>query len=474
MSLLDNRNAVIHFIGIGGIGMSGIAEMLADAGYRVQGSDASDGYVLNHLREKGVRVFIGHDSAHVKGADIVVMSSAIKLGNPEWHAAEAHGARIVKRAEMLAALMALKNAVAVAGTHGKTTTTTMVAALLDAGGLDPSVLNGGIINAYGSNAKTGQGAWFVAEADESDGSFLLLPKKVAVVTNADPEHLDHFRTYDAIKQAFAAFMADIPPDGFTVACADHAETKMIAASITDRRMVTYGVDVDADVRALNLTAGRQGMAFDVAFSARMAGGARIVKDVLVPMPGTHNALNALAAIAVAVGLGVSDAAWREGLATFTGVQRRFSKVGEWRGVTIIDDYSHNPQKIAAAIEAARQMADGRVIGVMQPHRFTRVHHGWDGFVSCMDGADIAMVSDIYPAGEAPIDGVTGAALVQAMTAHGHRDARHLADPATLARAIHSVARAGDYVIVMGAGSNTYWAKNLQTQLEALGEPPTKA
>ncbi|BCW88748.1 UDP-N-acetylmuramate--L-alanine ligase [Alphaproteobacteria bacterium SO-S41] len=458
----------IHFIGIGGIGMSGIAEVLALQGYRVQGSDAAEGYTLDRLRGLGVTVFVGHQASNVAGAAVVVMSSAIKDGNPELAAARAAGLPIAKRAEMLAELMKPRRAIAVAGTHGKTTTTTMVAALVEAGGLDPSVINGGIINAYGSNAKLGQGAWMIAEADESDGTFLKLPAEVAVVTNVDPEHLDHFKTYDAVKTAFRSFIENVPFYGFAVVCADHAETMAIAASVRDRRVLSYGFAEGADVRALNLAADRDGMTFDVMLSARLTGGAATLSQVRLPMPGKHNVLNALAAIAVARELGVADADAVAGLAGFEGVQRRFTKVGSWNGVTIIDDYSHNPPKIAAAIEAARQVAEGRVIAVMQPHRFTRVRDLFDGFVACLDGADVAIVSDVYTAGEAPIEGITGAALVEAMKAHGHGDARYLPSPDDLPGLIHRVARPGDYVIVLGAGSNTTWAKKLPGQLEALG------
>jgi UDP-N-acetylmuramate--alanine ligase len=458
----------IHFIGIGGIGMSGIAEALALQGYQVSGSDAADSATLVRLRGFGATVVAGHAAENLGEARVVVISSAVKASNPELAAARARGLPIVKRAEMLAELMRPRRAIAVAGTHGKTTTTTMVAALLEAGGLDPSVVNGGIINAYGSNAKLGQGAWMLVEADESDGTFLRLPAEVAVVTNVDPEHLDHFKTYDAVKAAFASFIANVPYYGFAVVCADHAETMAIAAAAQDRRVLTYGFAEGADVRAVGLAADRDGMTFDVVLSERMTGGAAVLRSARLPMPGKHNVSNALAAIAVARELGVADAAAVAGLAGFEGVQRRFTRVGDWNGVTIIDDYSHNPPKIAAAIEAARQVAQGRVIAVMQPHRFTRVRDLFEGFVAALDGADIALVSDIYTAGETPIDGITGAALVDAMRKHGHRDARYLPSPDDLPKIVHAEAKPGDYVIVLGAGSNTVWAKNLPGQLARLG------
>jgi UDP-N-acetylmuramate--alanine ligase len=458
----------IHFIGIGGIGMSGIAEMLAVQGYQVQGSDAAEGYTLDRLRGLGVTVFVGHQASNVSGARVIVVSSAIRPDNAELVAARAAGVAVVKRAEMLAELMKSKQAVAVAGTHGKTTTTTMVAAVLEAGGLDPSVVNGGIINAYGSNAKTGQGDWMVVEADESDGTFLKLPASVAVVTNVDPEHLDHFKTYENVKAAFRSFIENVPFYGFAVVCADHAETMAIAGAVQDRRVLSYGFGEGADVRATGLNADRDGMSFDVTYSARMTGGTAVTASVRLPMPGRHNVSNALAALTVARELGVSDADAAAGLAAFEGVQRRFTKVGDWNGVTIIDDYSHNPPKIAAAIEAARQVAGGRVIAIMQPHRFTRVRDLFDGFVSCMDGADVAVVSDIYTAGETPIEGITGPALVEAMQRHGHADARFLPSPDDLPGLVLGIARPGDYVIVLGAGSNTTWAKKLPAQLAALG------
>ncbi len=457
---------LIHFIGIGGIGMSGIAEILAGRGYRVQGSDASDGYTLDRLRAAGVTIFIGQQADNLGEARIVVVSSAIKPGNPELDAARARGLAIVRRAEMLAELMRPLDAVAVAGTHGKTTTTTMVAAVLEGGGIDPTVVNGGIINAYGSNAKQGGGAWMVAEADESDGTFLKLPSTIAVVTNVDPEHLDHYGDYDAVKAAFAAFIGAVPFYGATIGCVDHAETaRLLRAS--DRRALGYGFAVEADVKAEGLSADRDGMSFDVVYSARMKGGAGRLAGVRLPMPGRHNVLNALAALAVAREVGVTDAAAKAALGAFEGVQRRFTKVGVWNGVTIIDDYSHNPPKIAAAIEAARQVAEGRVIAVTQPHRFTRLRDLFDGFTTCMDGADIAIVSDVYSAGETPIAGVSGPALVEAMRAHGHRDARFMASPEELPGLVRSLAKPGDYVLVLGAGSNTYWAKELPSKLAAL-------
>lgn len=458
----------IHFVGIGGIGMSGIAEMLVRQGYVVQGSDAAEGYALDRLRDHGVTISIGHAAENIGAARVVVVSSAIKPDNVELTAARLRGLPVVRRAEMLAELMKPKRAIAVAGTHGKTTTTTMVAALLEAGGLDPSVVNGGVINAYGSNAKTGQGHWMIVEADESDGTFVRLPAEVAVVTNVDPEHLDHFKSYENVKAAFRVFLENVPFYGFAIACIDHAETAAIVAGMQDRRILTYGFTEGADVRAMNLKADRDGMVFDVVYSARMQGGAAMANEMRLPMPGKHNVSNALGALAVAREVGVTNEAAFAGLANFEGVQRRFTRVGIWNGVTIIDDYSHNPPKIAAAIEAARQVAEGRVIAVVQPHRFTRVRDLWDGFVSSMDEADIAIVSDIYTAGETPIDGITGPDLVEAIRSHGHKDVRFLASPDLLPELVRGIARPGDFVMILGAGSNTTWAKKLPDQLAALG------
>lgn len=466
MKLRPQEIGPVHFIGIGGIGMSGIAEVMCRQGYTVQGTDSADSYTLDSLRKLGVTVSVGHASDRLGTAAAVVVSSAIKADNPELAEARRRGLPIVRRGDMLAELMRPMSGVAVAGTHGKTTTTTMVAALLDAGRIDPTVINGGIINAYGSNARVGSGAWMLAEADESDGTFLRLPATVAVVTNVDPEHLDHFGSYENVKAAFRTFMAQVPFHGFAAVCADHAPTLEIAKTVTDRRVLTYGFDDAADVRAVNLTADRDGMVFDVGFSARVEGGAAQMTGLRLPMPGRHNVLNALAALTVARELGVSATDCARGLAGFEGVQRRFTKAGAWNGATIIDDYSHNPPKIAAAIEAARQVAEGRVIVVVQPHRFTRVRDLWDGFVTCMDGADVALVSEIYTAGESPIEGITGRALAEAVGKRGQTDARYLSSPDDLPGILRGLARPGDYVLVLGAGSSTSWAKSLADKLAA--------
>ncbi len=457
----------IHFIGIGGIGMSGIAEILAREGHRVTGSDAADGYVLDPLRELGVDVRIGHDSANVDGAACVAISSAIKPGNPELEAAKARGLPIAHRSDLLAELMRGRRSIAVSGTHGKTTTTTLVARLLDGGGLDPTVVNGGVVVAYGSNAKLGSGDWIVAEADESDGSFLKLPADIAVATNADPEHLDFYPDHAAVVAAFERFVAGVPYHGAGVLCADHPQTRAIAAKTASRRMVTYGFADDADVSAENLRIEGGGWRFDLLARGRARGPHGRFEGFALPMPGKHNVSNALAALAVGRELGVADDAARAALAAFEGVKRRFTKVGTWNGATIIDDYAHNPPKIAAAIEAARQVAKGKVIAVVQPHRYTRLKGLFDEFAACLDGADVAFVSDVYSAGEPPIEGASRDALVAAARGRGRADVRALGRPDDLPREIAALAAPGDYVIVLGAGSNTYWANALPKALAEL-------
>ena len=359
----------IHFVGIGGIGMSGIAEVLVNLGYTVQGSDASESGNVARLREKGVKVSVGHKAENVDGADVVVVSTAIKRDNPELMAARAQRIPVVRRAEMLAELMRLKSCVAIAGTHGKTTTTTMVATLLDAGGLDPTVINGGIINAYGSNARLGAGDWMVVEADESDGTFLKLPSDVVIVTNIDPEHLDHFKTFEAIQDAFRNFVENVPFYGFAVMCTDHPVVQTLVGKIEDRRIITYGENPQADVRLVDLTPMGGGSKFKVVFRNRKTDATHEISDIMLPMPGRHNASNATAAIAVAHELGMSDDAIRKAIAGFGGVKRRFTRTGEWNGVTVIDDYGHHPVEIAAVLKAARESTNGKIVAVVQPHRY---------------------------------------------------------------------------------------------------------
>jgi len=458
----------VHFVGIGGIGMSGIAEVLANLGYTVTGSDVSDSANVKRLREKGIAVAIGHKSENIDGADVVVVSSAIKRDNQELVAARAKRLPVVRRAEMLAELMRLKSCVAIAGTHGKTTTTSMVAALLDAGGLDPTVINGGIINAYGTNARLGGGDWMVVEADESDGTFLKLPADVAIVTNIDPEHLDHFRTYDAVQEAFRAFVENVPFYGFAVMCTDHPVVQSLVGRLVDRRILTYGENPQADVRLTARTHNNGASHFAVQFRDRSGATTHTIEKLTLPMPGRHNALNATAAVAVAHTLGLADEVIRNALAAFGGVKRRFTRVGAWNGAVIIDDYGHHPVEIAAVLRAARESAKGKVIAVMQPHRYTRLHDLFEQFCTCFNDADAVIVAPVYPAGEAPIPGVDRDALVAGLRAHGHRQAIPLEGPEKLAGLVKELAHPGDYVVCLGAGSITQWAYALPSDLQALG------
>lgn len=461
----------VHFVGIGGIGMSGIAEIMLKIGYRVQGSDAKSSANTERLERLGARIFIGHDAEHIgEGVSAVVYSTAVKADNAELVEARRRRIPLVRRAEMLAELMRLQFSIGVGGTHGKTTTTSMVASLLDAAGLDPTVVNGGIINAYGTNAKVGDGDWIVVEADESDGSFLRLKCTVAIITNIDPEHLDHYGDFDAVRKAFCDFIEDIPFYGFGVVCLDHPEVQKLVARIDNRRLVTYGLNPQAMVRAENVTMGADGARFDVVIQN---GETYRIEGLRLPMTGTHNLLNALAAIAVSRELDVDDAAIRAGLAGFGGVKRRFTTTGVAKGVRVIDDYGHHPVEIAAVLKAAREVVQGedvggRVVAVVQPHRFTRLRDLMDDFSTCFSEADSVIVADVYPAGEAPIEGVDKHALVEGVRRFGHRQVQALDSPAALAGVIGAETRAGDVVVLLGAGDITQWAYALPGQLEALG------
>ena len=460
---------LIHFVGIGGIGMSGIAEVLHNLGYRVQGSDVAEGANTRRLADLGIKVAIGHRADNVGSAQVVVVSSAVKADNPEVLAARARLVPVVRRAEMLGELMRLKWSIAVGGTHGKTTTTSMVAAMLDAGGLDPTVINGGIINAYGTNARIGGGDWMVVESDESDGSFLRLPATIAIVTNVDPEHLDHYGTFDALRDAFVRFVENIPFYGFAVLCADHPEVQALIPRIADRRLITYGLGVNADIRALNLKLDRSGADFDALIESRATNQSRVIEGLRLPMFGQHNVLNALAAIAVAQEMGLPDETIRRALAGFAGVKRRFTKTGEAHGITVIDDYGHHPVEIAAVLRAARQAygGSGRVIAVMQPHRYTRLASLKSEFATCFGDADTVLISDVYAAGEAPIEGVNRDMLVGMVQRAGHRDVAALAAPGDLQGMIWKVARPGDVVVCLGAGTITAWAHALPGQLQQI-------
>jgi UDP-N-acetylmuramate--alanine ligase len=449
----------IHFVGIGGIGMSGIAEVMANLGYSVQGSDLAESYVVDGLRKRGITVFIGQRAENVGDAAVVVTSTAVKRDNPEVVAALEARIPVVRRAEMLAELMRLKNTVAVAGTHGKTTTTSMVAALLDAGGVDPTVINGGIINSYGSNARLGASDWMVVEADESDGSFLRLDGTIAVVTNIDPEHLDHYGSFDRVKSSFVEFIENVPFYGAAVLCIDHPVVQAIIPKVRDRRVITYGFSAQADVRGEAVTPYPGGNRFTAVLRQR-DGSFRRIEGIELPMPGRHNVQNALAAVAVAVEMGVSEDIIRTGFAKFGGVKRRFTKVGEIDGATIIDDYGHHPVEIRAVLAAAREGVQNRVIAVVQPHRFTRLRDHMDDFAAAFNDADIVYAAPVYPAGEAPIDGVDSAALVAGIKDRGHRSAHLIAGAAELAQALAAQVQPGDMVVCLGAGDITKWAAGL--------------
>jgi UDP-N-acetylmuramate--alanine ligase len=458
----------VHFIGIGGIGMSGIAEIMLRIGYTVQGSDAKASANTERLEKLGAKIFIGHAAEHVEGASAIVYSTAVKADNPEMVAGRERRLPLVRRAEMLAELMRLQFSVAVGGTHGKTTTTSMVARLLDAGGLDPTVVNGGIINAYGTNAKVGEGDWIVVEADESDGTFLKLKSTVAVVTNIDPEHLDHYGDFEAVKRAFQDFVENIPFYGFAAICLDHPEVQAMAARVENRRLITYGINPQAEVRATAVEMGPDGATFDVCIQPR-EGEPIVMRSLRLPMAGWHNVSNALAAITVARELGVSEDDIREGLRTFEGVKRRFTTTGTVNGVRVVDDYGHHPVEIAAVLRAARQVSKGKVVAVVQPHRYTRLRDLFADFSSCFNDADTVIVADVYSAGEQPIEGVSKDALVEGLRRYGHRRAIPLESPDALAGMIAEETKSGDLVVCLGAGDITSWAYALPGQLEALAK-----
>lgn len=461
----------LHFVGIGGIGMSGIAEVLCNLGYKVQGSDIADGYTLDRLRKHDVKIMIGpHKAENVQGASAVVISSAVKSTNPEVMEARALRIPVVRRAEMLAELMRLKATISVAGTHGKTTTTSLISTLFMAADKKPTVINGGIINAYGTNAILGEGEWMVVEADESDGTFIRIPSTIAVVTNIDPEHLDHYGNFDNLKAAFKQFLEQLPFYGFGVLCIDHPEVQALMAQVVDRRIISYGTSPQADVRAVNIRQLPNGQQFDVELSDRSSGEMHTIKDVMLPMYGLHNVRNALAAIAVARDVGIEDAVILRGLREFGGVKRRFTKTGEANGVTIIDDYGHHPVEIQATLSSARQAVEatgGRVIAVVQPHRYTRLSSLFNEFCTCVDQADTVLVTDVYTAGEEPIEGANRDALVEGIRRHGHKHVLPLPSEKELAPMLADIVQPGDFVICLGAGSISKWAAHLPEELQAL-------
>jgi UDP-N-acetylmuramate--alanine ligase len=463
----------IHFVGIGGIGMSGIAEVLHNLGYVVQGSDIAESANVLRLRQAGIPVVIGHDAANLGSAQVVVTSTAVKRDNPEVVAARSKLIPVVRRAEMLAELMRLKWSIAVGGTHGKTTTTSMIAAVLETAKLDPTVINGGIINAYGTNTRLGGGEWMVVEADESDGSFLRLPAVIAVVTNMDPEHLDHWGTEEAMVAGYDQFVANVPFYGFAVLCVDHPAVQQMIPRLSDHRIITYGFSPQADVRADRVVPDKLGSTFEVTFTDRARNRQRRMGPFRLPMLGQHNVQNALAAVAVGVEMEIDDTTLRSAFLSFKGVKRRFTRTGESGGITVIDDYGHHPVEIAAVLKAARQAGAKDVIAVVQPHRYTRLQSLFNEFCTCMNDAGTVIVADVYPAGEAPIPGVDRDALVDGLRARGHRSVVPLPSPGRLAEMVHAIARPGDYVVCLGAGSITQWAGALPAELAGLQASGTR-
>jgi UDP-N-acetylmuramate--alanine ligase len=472
MRALPLSIGTIHFVGIGGIGMSGIAEVLHNLGYCVQGSDIIEGANVKRLREAGIAVAIGHDAANLGASQVVVTSTAVRADNPEVRAARARLIPVVRRAEMLAELMRLKWSIAVGGTHGKTTTTSLVAAVLETARLDPTVINGGIINAYGSNTRLGAGDWMVVEADESDGSFLRLPATIAVVTNMDPEHLDHWGTAEAMVAGYHQFVQNIPFYGLAVLCVDHPVVQQMIPHLADRRVITYGFSPQADVRGERVIANSEGVTFHVTLTDRLRNRSRAMGPFRLRMFGQHNVQNALAAVAIGMEMEIDNATLTSAFASFRGVKRRFSNVGEAGGITIIDDYGHHPVEIAAVLKAARQAGARDVVAVVQPHRFTRLASLFQEFCTCMNDAGTVIVADVYAAGEAPIAGVSRDALVEGLRASGHRSVVPLPGAEHLAEMIHAIARPGDFVVCLGAGNITQWAAALPEQLAALqaGQP----
>jgi len=467
MRALPLSIGTIHFVGIGGIGMSGIAEVLHNLGYSVQGSDIADGANVRRLREAGIPVAVGHDARNLGSSQVVVVSTAVKPDNPEVQAARARMIPVVRRAEMLAELMRLRWAIAIGGTHGKTTTTSLVAAVLETAGMDPTVINGGIINSYGTNTRMGAGEWMVVEADESDGSFLRLPATIAVVTNMDPEHLDHWGTGDAMLAGYDQFVQNVPFYGFAVLCIDHPAVQQMIPRLSDRRIITYGFSPQADVRADKLVMDKLGATFEVSIADRARGRSRKMGPFRLPMLGQHNVQNALAAVAIGAEMGIDDATLRTAFASFKGVKRRFTKTGEAGGITVIDDYGHHPVEIAAVLKAARQAGARDVVAVVQPHRYSRLQSLFAEFCTCMNDAGTVIVADTYAAGEAPIEGANRDALVEGLRARGHRSVVPLPGPEHLAEMVHAIARPGDFVVCLGAGNITQWAATLPAELSKL-------
>ncbi len=459
----------IHIVGIGGIGMSGIAEVMHNLGYRVQGSDLAEGANVKRLKLLGIEISLGHAPENLGAAKVVVISSAVGGDNPEVRAARERLLPVVRRAEMLAELMRLKWCISVAGTHGKTTTTSMIAAVLDAGGIDPTVINGGIINAYGTNARLGEGDWMVVEGDESDGTFVRLPAMLAVVTNIDPEHLAHYGSFDALRDAFHQFVENVPFYGRAILCLDHPEVQALIGRVSDRPITTYGFSPQADVRAIDLSFDGGAAHFDVEIANRATGDTRRIDGLRLPMPGRYNVQNALAAVAAADVLHISDDAVRAAFDAFEGVSRRFTRVGTVSGTTVVDDYAHHPVEIAAVLSAAREAFDGRVIAVVQPHRYTRLRDLFEEFCTCFNDADSVVVCDVYPAGEQPLEGFDRFTLADGLRDRGHRHVVDIPGEAELADTIAGLSESGDVVVCMGAGSISAWAHGLPARLAELGD-----
>lgn len=469
MQDLPFRVGTVHMVGIGGSGMSCIAELMHNEGYKVQGSDIAESSNVKRLRALGIRIVIGHAAENIENAGVVVVSSAIDMKNPEIREARNRRIPVVGRAEMLAELMRLKSSVAIGGTHGKTTTTSMVAAILKKAGLDPTVANGGIINSYGTNAHLGKGDWMVAEADESDGSFIRLPALAVVVTNMDPEHLNYYGTYEKMKDAYRQFVQNIPFYGFACLCVDHPEVQNLVSQITDRKIITYGLTQQAEICAQNIRAERELITFDVRVSDKFdgVGKERYIKGFKLPLYGLHNVQNALAAIAIAVHLDLNEQAMRDALAEFSGVKRRFTKTGESDGVTVIDDYGHHPVEIASVLKAARAVIEQKIVAVWQPHRYSRAKDLFDQFCTCFNDADCVIVADIFAAGEEPLEGISKETLVDGLKAHGHRHVIALEDEKKLPEIIKDLTVSGDIVICLGAGNVSAWANALPEQLNAI-------
>ena len=450
----------IHFIGIGGIGMSGIAEVLIAHGYDIQGSDVSDTKITRRLQKIGAKIFLNQNAQNLINANVVVVSSAIKPDNIELQTASKLNLPIVQRAEMLAELMRFKSNISVAGTHGKTTTTTLVAGLLDSGGLDPTVINGGIIHAYGSNARTGDGDWMVVEADESDGSFLKLPSTISIVTNIDCEHMEHYGSFENLKNAFNQFISKIPFYGIAVLSVDDKNTKEISKKINNRKIVTFGKSADADVRAKNISFQNGKSRFDIGFSD----GSKSISGLEFPMTGEHNILNLLAAVCVARYFGMSEENIRSGVAEFSGVNRRFTFLGQFNGVIFVDDYAHHPTEIRAVLKAAKQTAMGKVVAIHQPHRFSRLANLFEEFIECFEDADVVGITPVFAAGEEAIAGVTSKNLIARISKRHNKVVRKIKNEEVLEDFVIKNTEPNDLVIFMGAGSISTWANNMMERL----------